>query len=106
MNHTIFRRSLSFVLALAMMLLFCTAAFAAEQTAPTVPSDTPGFTLVEIKGTDVVMEGNEFPYTGQPIEPAVTVTVDGKVPEPKPAPAPKAAPAAEAPKAEEPKAEA
>ena len=79
MNHTIFRRSLSFVLALAMMLLFCTAAFAAEQTAPTVPSDTPGFTLVEIKGTDVVMEGNEFPYTGQPIEPAVTVTVDGKV---------------------------
>ncbi|MBR4990722.1 MAG: hypothetical protein IKY96_06120 [Oscillospiraceae bacterium] len=40
---------------------------------------TPEFTLVEIKGTDVVMEGNEFPYTGQPIEPAVSVTVDGKV---------------------------
>lgn len=76
MNHTIFRRSLSFTLALAMMLIFCTAAFAAEQTTPTTPSDTPGFTLVEIKGTDVVMEGNEFPYTGQPIEPNVTVTVD------------------------------
>ena len=78
MNHTFFRRSLSILLALAMMLIFCTAAFAAEQTTPTTPSDTPGFTLVEIKGTDVVMEGNEFPYTGQPIEPNVTVTVDGQ----------------------------
>jgi hypothetical protein len=78
MNHTFFRRSLSFILALAAMLIFCTAAFAAEQTTPATPSDTPGFTLVEIKGTDVVMEGNEFPYTGQPIEPNVTVTVDGK----------------------------
>ena len=78
MNHTFFRRSLSFILALAMMLIFCITAFAAEQTTPTTPSDTPGFTLVEIKGTDVIMEGNEFPYTGQPIEPNVTVTVDGK----------------------------
>lgn len=40
---------------------------------------TPEFTLVEIKGTDVVMEGTEFPYTGQAIEPAVTVTVGGTV---------------------------
>ena len=40
---------------------------------------TPEFQLVEIKGTDVVMEGSEFPYSGQPIEPKVTVTVDGKV---------------------------
>ena len=78
MNHTFFRRSLSILLALAMMLIFCTAAFAAEQTTPTTPSGTPGFTLVEIKGTDVIMEGNEFPYTGQPVEPNVTVTVDGK----------------------------
>ena len=78
MNHAIFRRILSFSLALVLMLIFCTAAFAAEQTGPTDPSDTPGFTLVEIKGTDVVMEGNEFPYTGQPIEPNVTVTVDGR----------------------------
>lgn len=78
MNHTFFRRSLSILLALAMMLIFCTAAFAAEQTTPTAPSGTPGFTLVEIKGTDVIMEGNEFPYTGQPIEPNVTVTVDGQ----------------------------
>ena len=42
-------------------------------------SGTPEFTLVEIKGTDVVMEGTEFPYTGQAIEPAVTVTVGGTV---------------------------
>ena len=40
---------------------------------------TPEFTLVEIKGTDVVMEGTEFAYTGQAIEPAVTVTVNGTV---------------------------
>ena len=38
---------------------------------------TPEFQLVEIKGTDVVMDGNEFPYSGQPIEPKVTVTVNG-----------------------------
>lgn len=43
------------------------------------PSDMPEFTLVEIKDTDVVMEGTEFTYTGQPIEPKVTVTVDGNV---------------------------
>ena len=40
---------------------------------------TPEFQLVEIKGTDVVMEEGPFTYTGQPIEPKVTVTVDGKV---------------------------
>ena len=40
---------------------------------------TPEFTLVEIKGTDVVMEGTEFSYTGQAIEPTVTVTVGGTV---------------------------
>lgn len=39
----------------------------------------PGFTLVELKGTDVTLEGTEFTYTGSPIEPAVTVTVGGKV---------------------------
>ena len=43
------------------------------------PADLPQFQLVEIKGTDVVMEGSEFPYSGQPIEPKVTVTVDGKL---------------------------
>ena len=39
---------------------------------------TPEFQLIEIKGTDVVIEGSEFVYSGQPIEPKVTVTVDGK----------------------------
>ena len=45
-------------------------------------SDTPqapGFTLVELKGTDVTIEGTQFTYTGSPIEPKVTVTVEGKV---------------------------
>ena len=42
-------------------------------------SGTPEFTLVEIKGTDVGMEGTEFSYTGQAIEPTVTVTVGGTV---------------------------
>lgn len=31
-----------------------------------------------IVGTDVTVEGTEFPYTGEAIEPAVTVTVAGK----------------------------
>lgn len=34
---------------------------------------------VTILGTDVVLEGTEFLYTGQAIEPAVTVTVAGKL---------------------------
>lgn len=37
------------------------------------------FTLVEIQGTDVTIEGTEFAYTGESIEPAVTVTVNGTV---------------------------
>jgi len=40
---------------------------------------TPEFTLVEIKGTDVTVDGTEFTFTGQAIEPAVTVTVNGQV---------------------------
>ena len=43
------------------------------------PDDLPEFTLVEIKGTDVIIDGTEFAYTGQAIEPAVTVTVNGTV---------------------------
>lgn len=39
----------------------------------------PEFTLVELKGTDVTVEATEFTYTGSPIEPKVTVTVDDKV---------------------------
>lgn len=38
----------------------------------------PEFTLVTIKGTDVIINGTSFPYTGEPIEPAITVTIDGK----------------------------
>lgn len=33
---------------------------------------------VEIQGTDVWMDGTDFPYTGKPITPAITVTVEGK----------------------------
>ena len=36
------------------------------------------YTLVEIKGTDVTIDGTSFPYTGEAIEPAITVTVEGK----------------------------
>ena len=39
---------------------------------------TPEFTLVEIKGTDVTIDGTTFPYTGEAIEPAITVTVNGE----------------------------
>ena len=40
--------------------------------------EEPTFTLVEIKGTDVTIDGTSFPYTGEEIRPAVTVTVEGK----------------------------
>ena len=38
----------------------------------------PEFTLVELQDSHVTINGTEFVYSGQPIEPAVTVTVDGK----------------------------
>jgi len=41
--------------------------------------EEPEFTLIGLKGTDVTIDGTSFPYTGQPIEPAVTVTVNGQV---------------------------
>ena len=34
--------------------------------------------LITIQGTDVTIDGTEFPATGEAIEPAVTVTVQGK----------------------------
>jgi len=40
---------------------------------------TPEYTMVEIKGTDVTINGTSFVYTGEAIEPGITVTVDGKV---------------------------
>lgn len=35
--------------------------------------------VVELIGTHVTMNGTSFPYTGSPIEPEITVTVDGQV---------------------------
>lgn len=40
--------------------------------------EEPEFTLVEIQGTDVTIHGTQFLYTGQPIEPEITVQVGGK----------------------------
>ena len=42
----------------------------------TTDDSTPD--LITIIGTDVIMEGTEFPFTGEAIEPAVTVTVAGQ----------------------------
>lgn len=36
------------------------------------------YVLVTIQDENVTINGTEFAYTGQPIEPAVTVTIDGK----------------------------
>lgn len=38
----------------------------------------PEFTLIELKDSDVAIEGTEFAYTGEAIEPKVTVTLEGK----------------------------
>ena len=40
---------------------------------------TPEFQLIQLKGTDVQLEGTRFLYTGKAIEPKVTVTVNGKI---------------------------
>lgn len=40
--------------------------------------EAPGYTLIPLKGTDVTISGTEFTHTGRPIEPEVTVTVEGK----------------------------
>ncbi len=37
----------------------------------------PTYTMVELKGTDVLIDGTVFDYTGEPIEPAITVNVNG-----------------------------
>ena len=44
-----------------------------------ITREEPAYTLIQLKGTDVTMDGTTFPYTGEPIEPAVTVTVEGQV---------------------------
>lgn len=43
-----------------------------------ITKDAPAFTLIQLKGTDVTIDGTEFAYTGSPIEPVITVTVEGK----------------------------
>ena len=43
-----------------------------------ITRDEPAYTLIELKGTDVTIDGATFPYTGEAIEPKVTVTVEGK----------------------------
>ena len=47
------------------------------QEKPEETPDEPEFILVELKAEDVTLEGKEFPYTGQAIEPKVTVTAGG-----------------------------
>ena len=43
-----------------------------------ITAKAPAFTLIELKGTDVTIDGTSFSYTGSPIEPKVTVTVEGR----------------------------
>ena len=40
--------------------------------------EEPEFTLIELTASDVSISGTEFPYTGEAIEPAVTVTAEGQ----------------------------
>lgn len=42
------------------------------------PKADAGSSAVEIKGTDVTISGSKFDYTGEAIEPEVTVTVNGQ----------------------------
>lgn len=42
-----------------------------------ITKEAPAFTLIPLKSTDVTMDGTEFTYTGSPIEPGITVTVEG-----------------------------
>lgn len=39
--------------------------------------EAPTYTLVELKGTDVLIDSTVFDYTGEAIEPAITVNVGG-----------------------------
>ena len=43
-----------------------------------ITKDALAYTLIQLKGTDVTIDGTEFVYTGSPIEPVITVTVEGK----------------------------
>ncbi len=43
-----------------------------------ISEKAPAFTILPLKGTDVTIDGTEFVYTGSPIEPGITVTVEGK----------------------------
>ena len=66
MNHSLWKRSAGAFLALVLLLgTVPFTAMAAEKT----------FTLIPLKGTDVVLEDTVFPYTGEEIRPNVTVRV-------------------------------
>ena len=49
------------------------------QEKPEETPEEPEFILVELQSEDVVLEGTVFPYTGEAIEPQVTVTAGGTV---------------------------
>lgn len=65
MIRTVWKRSVS--MALALMLLIA---------APITAEASQRFTLIQLKGTDVVLDETVFTYTGEEIRPNVTVRVD------------------------------
>ena len=65
MIRTVWKRSVS--VALALMLLIA---------APITAAAAQRFTLIQLKGTDVVLDETVFTYTGEEIRPNVTVRVD------------------------------
>ena len=79
MNKPTFRQCLTGALTLALALSALPAAALATETnslySQEQHTDTSG-NPVTIKGTDVTIDGYNFPYTGQEIRPQVHVTVD------------------------------
>ena len=65
MIRTVWKRTVS--VALALMLLIA---------APITAAAAQRFTLIQLKGTDVVLDETVFTYTGEEIRPNVTVRVD------------------------------
>lgn len=65
MKRTLWKRAVSMVLALTLLLALPVTVMAAEKT----------FTLIPLEGTDVVLDETVFTYTGQEIRPNVTVRV-------------------------------
>lgn len=65
MIRTVWKRTVS--MALALMLLIA---------APITAAAAQRFTLIQLKGTDVILDETVFTYTGEEIRPNVTVRVD------------------------------